>query len=49
MKDVMNGLLGAKRDACLKLISFFLYKDENKLKEVCKECVCIGIIECCTE
>jgi hypothetical protein len=35
MKDVKNGLLGVKRDAFLKLISVFDYKDENKLKQVC--------------
>jgi hypothetical protein len=49
MKDVMNGLLGVKRNAYLKLIGFFDYKDENKLKQVCKECVCISLIERYTE
>jgi hypothetical protein len=34
MRDVMNGLLGAKRDAFLKLMSIFNYKDESKLKQV---------------
>jgi hypothetical protein len=37
LKDAENGLLGAKRDAFLKLISFFDYKDENKLKHVCEK------------
>jgi hypothetical protein len=45
MKDIVNGLLGAKRNAFLKLICFFYYKDESKLKQVCKECMCISLIE----
>jgi hypothetical protein len=42
MRDVKNGLLGARRDACLKLMSFFRYKDENKLKQVYKKYVHIS-------
>jgi hypothetical protein len=45
MKDVMNGLLGAKRNVFLKLISVFDYKDDIKLKQVCKKYVCISLIE----
>jgi hypothetical protein len=45
MKDVENGLLGVNRDAFLKLISFFDYKDENKLKQVCKNYVYNGFIK----
>jgi hypothetical protein len=45
MKDIVNGLLGAKRDAFLKLISFFGYKDENKIKQVCKEYVHSSLLE----
>jgi hypothetical protein len=45
MKDVENGLLGTKRDAYLKLTSVFPYKDENKLRQVCKKYVCISLIE----
>jgi hypothetical protein len=41
----VNGLLGAKRDAFLKLISFFDYKDENKIKQVCKEYVYSNLLE----
>jgi hypothetical protein len=33
MTDVKNGLLGVNRDAFLKLMSVFDYKDENKLKK----------------
>jgi hypothetical protein len=33
MTDVKNGLLGVNRDAFLKLIIVFDYKDENKLKK----------------
>jgi hypothetical protein len=39
MKDLKNGLLGAKRDVFLKLISVFDYGDENKLKQVCRKYV----------
>jgi hypothetical protein len=45
MKDIKNGLLGVLRDAFLKLISVFDYRDENKLQEVCKKCVCSSLIE----
>jgi hypothetical protein len=45
LKDIINGLLGANRNVYLKLISFFAYKDENKLKQVCKKYVCISWIE----
>jgi hypothetical protein len=34
MKDLENGLLGVNRDAFLKLISVFDYRNENKLKQV---------------
>jgi hypothetical protein len=34
MEDVKNGLLGVKRNTFLKLISFFDYKDQNKLRQV---------------
>jgi hypothetical protein len=45
MKDVKNGLLGINRNAFLKLISVFNYKDESKLREVCKKYVCIILTE----
>jgi hypothetical protein len=37
MKDIKNGVLGAKRNAFLKLISVFDYGDKSKLREVCKK------------